>query len=186
MKLRFSFVLCSVLIYCIVSRPSVAASDESKSDETESDSDEEFRECSGIYLKSKGKLDIEIPSTKKSSMCLFGMNFALHTMRDIFESGAKKDMPDEAMCIMTEFDKADIPDYIIKMLYIAGSKTISEDERKTTLDAMETSTGEKFEGISTTCEVDLEKLRKLLETMSQYNFDSSEEKSDSTIKTETA
>lgn len=174
MKLRVSFVMCSVLIYCIVSCPSAAASDESNSNESKSDSDEDFRECAGQYLKSKGKLDIEITSSKKSSMCLFGMNFALRALRDVFENKVRKDMPNEATCIMNEFDKADMLDFIIQIGYIQGNEKVPEDERKTALAAMENLGDEKLKVIATTCGVDSEKL----ESMFDNGFDSSEEKTE--------
>lgn len=180
MKLRFSFILCGVLIFCMT----VAASDESKSDE--SDSDEDFRECSGIYLKSKGKLDIEVPSGKKSSMCLFGMNFALRAMRDVFESRVKKDMPDKAECIMTEFDKADILDFVIQIGYIQANEQIPEDERKLSMGAMEGIGDEKLKTIATACGTDTDTLENVFETIFESAFDSSEEKGDSPAKTETA
>jgi hypothetical protein len=182
MKVRFSFVLCSVLIYCIASCPRVAASDESSSDESKSDSDEEFRECSGQYLKSKGLLDIEVTSSKQASMCLFGMNFALRALRDVIENKVKKEIPNEATCVMNEFDKAEILDFIIKIGYIQASENVPEDERKISLAAMENLGDEKLKVIATTCGVDSEKLEEIFDN----GFDSSEEEADSPAKTETA
>src|SRR5687768_2167951 len=104
MKSRSSFTLCGVLILYIISCLNVAAGESTETD-SDSKSDEDFRECTAYYLKSKGKIETELSFSKKSVMCVFSMQVALHRLRNVFETKMNKEMPNEANCAMEEFDK---------------------------------------------------------------------------------
>lgn len=148
MKLHSVLVLCSVLIWCLTVKTS----------EGGSASDQSFYDCVGVYLKSKGKLDIEIPSSRQSSFCLFGMNIALRGMRDALETKVTQDTPDKAACIMTEFDKNEMFDFALEIGYTKRNPRISEDERKVSVDALEIIGDDKLKTVATACGVDKEKL----------------------------
>lgn len=153
MKLRLSFVLFSVLISCIVSS--------SSGEKTRKDDDNGFAECAGIYLKSKGEIDHEVTFSKESSFCLSIIRNVVALMRSKYESQIVEDLPEVATCIMNEFDKVNIPDFVMKMAYIEDTNKISTDEKKTLVDNMETVGDDKLKAIATACAIDKDQLERV-------------------------
>ncbi len=164
MKLQFAFLLCGVLVLC----SNLAAAESSES----ADSDEEFTECTAVYLKSKGKLDIDVDTSKKSSMCIFGMHIAIRAIREVFENKLSGEMPTDVKCIMDGFDREEVFDHILKMGFVTNDKTMDETEKKTKLATMENEGEEMMKNIAKTCGVDEEKLADFMDG----SLDSSEEK----------
>lgn len=155
MKLSLSLLLCGVLVCCL----SLTAAEETEVDTSSSmsDSDEEFDQCMGQYLKSKGKLDMDVQVGKKSSMCLFGMQIAVHAIRDIFKEKVKMYLPEHVDCVMTEYDNVQVIDQVFKMAFVTSNKTMPESEKKTMVDALEKEAIEMMDSMAAKCGIEKEK-----------------------------
>lgn len=160
MKLPVSCVLFGVVICCIISC-SNASSEETSTEESKSD--EDMRECTGQYLKSKGEVEHEVTSSKESSMCLFTMQFAVAVLRSGFEDKTKEAVPDKATCIMDEFDKGKLLDFVLKLGYFQGNKKFSKHEQKTLVDNMKTLGDEKLRVIATACRIGEDELEAIFD-----------------------
>lgn len=155
-----SLILLVVLIYGLsVVVPISGDNVTDQVDTTIKLSEEDMKDCAEQYLKSKGKLDIEVPTSKKMSLCLSIIPHRLKLLREIMEKSMKKQMPNETSCVMTEFDEVDMLDRIIKFGYIMKAQPLSDDERKLRVDAMLNETEGLVKRIADTCKVDVEEIK---------------------------
>ncbi|KAJ6639355.1 hypothetical protein Bhyg_12099, partial [Pseudolycoriella hygida] len=152
MKSHFFFILCGVLIFGVIAEDA-ETKNESGSGEN---SDELLRDCTVIYLKSKGKLEAEPSNGKRESFCVFGIQLAIRAMRELMENKMKKNMPNEAKCLMEELDK----------------------KQEAATDALEKQVEEKMKDMGVKCGVAEEKMQDFMDD----GFDSSEENASSEDK----
>lgn len=87
------------------------------------------------------------------------MNVTYRGMRDDIENKVTKEMPDKTPCIMSEVDRKELLDVILQIGYTERNTRISENERKVSVDALETIGEEKLKTVATACGVDAEKLK---------------------------
>lgn len=172
MKLSLSLLLCGILIYGL---SVVAADDTENSSASTSDSDEESDQCIVQYLKSKGKLDVDVPVGKKSSMCVFGMQLTIQILRGMLENKVQKYLPEHLDCFMAEYDKLNIIDDIFYMGYVKNNKEIAEEEKTAKLATIEKNTMDLVYSIQTKCGIDKEKFEEFRAKEMQTFDDSSEE-----------
>lgn len=88
MNLRFSLVLCSVLVYGIIS----CSADDNQNNK-------ESHECIGQYLKSKGIIEYEVSPDKKSSMCLSVVEAQVIRLHGLYENKMKRELPNDSTCL---------------------------------------------------------------------------------------
>lgn len=130
-----------------------------------SSNDEDVQECAGVYLKSQGLLDREIPTSKQQSMCLSVMRSAVRDTRASFDNLLQAEMPNKAQCVMNEFDGVGFFDLSIKSEYITNEQTISSTEKQTIIDAIERKIAASFAAISVRCGVDLDELGAVIDKL---------------------
>ncbi len=141
MKLRLSFVVvCSVLLSCL----SLTFADRGKSS---------TRDCFGQYLKSRGKLDFELSGSKQESLC--NIQHSIRWIRDRFNAEATEDYPSEASCIMAEFDRYEMADYILLFGFYNVNVGVSPADNMLHVQRVEGEGNEVLNKIMSKCGVNL-------------------------------
>lgn len=136
MKLRFSFLLCSVLIYGCLSVTAAPAPVKASGDISERDM-ADMHDCLGQYLKRKGKLSQDEQTGNNWSKCYIFTDTLVRKIRENFENKTKEHLPNELDCVMREFEKNEITDFFMKVVYHQTGqnyKSLSATEKETLLD----------------------------------------------------
>lgn len=136
-------------------------------------------ECTGQYLKRKGKLSQDEETGNNWSMCVAFINTAVRVTREDYENKAKKFVPNELDCVMREFDKNEVTDFFMKGLYYHTFESLSAIEKATHMTniANEAETLERT--IATACAIDEEKFQTFLRSV----FPPRSEKSETPVVT---
>lgn len=159
MKLSLSLIFCAIVLLLYVTTIATATDESSSSESSSSVSAEDFEECATQYLKSKGKLKNDIPvDDKKLSACLAKMQIGLRTIRDKFENRMKMLIPNEANCLVADFDNKEILDYMIQVEYVMMTKSMTASEKSTETKILEDQGTEMVRTMAATCGVSHQKL----------------------------
>lgn len=147
MKLSFSFLLCSVLIYSTILCSNVSA-EEIAVEESDGVADDDT--CIVQYFKSKGKLPEDFPSKKASStLCRFTMIEVQRVIREIIKSELKEKLPKETDCVMEQFEKNQGMDlFLLVGIILAGDKKCQHEGL---LQGSRDETKELFKTTAVTC-----------------------------------
>lgn len=146
-------ILCSVLVYCILFCVSVAAAPAPEEDDgfiSGRGRKADIHDCTGQYLKRKGKLSQDEPTGDFWSMCRGMMDFLVHKAREDYENKARTDLPNELDCVIREFEKNEVTDFVIKVVFYHSSRSVPEDVKK----SIETEENTIKVTIATACGID--------------------------------
>ncbi len=148
MKFRLSFVMCAVLIG-IISLQTVAAS-------------ADFHECAGMYLQSKGQLEGDVSSFKKSSECMIVMQNFKREFRNGFEKFVKNVLSDEneSRCVLAGFDESEFTNKFIKIEFVKSESSLIDlrSEMEATLNTIKEEINNLARAVVTKCEIDKESI----------------------------
>ncbi len=143
MKLRLSFVVvCSVLLSCLSLTFAHVEN-------------HEFHNCVGQYLISKGKLVLQSSEIKKESSC--HVQQTINIARDQFNAQVTKEYPSEASCVMAEFDRYELVDYILLFGFYLTNLGVSRADNMIHLERVKGEGNEILNKVTSKCGVDLEK-----------------------------
>lgn len=154
-KIKMKFVLCSVLIGTIFL---ISESSSSENDETF----HAFHECSGIYLKNKGKVEYDVPTNKDHSNCMLVMLMYNRIVKNAFEKIVNKEIPNEATCVLTKFDESDTMDLVVKTAFVNTDSSLSPAEKDASLATTLKEADDSLEAILTKCGIDGDRLQSFM------------------------
>lgn len=124
-------ILCGcVIIYGIISCISVAAAPISEEDDGGISGRGiriDMHECTGQYLKKKGKLSQNEPTGDNWSMCRALIDTGVRSSREDFQNKAKEDLPNELTCLMREYDENEVTDFIMKNIFYTTYASIPKN-----------------------------------------------------------
>lgn len=160
MKLHFSIILCIGIIFCLsVSDAAPATDDNDDGGISGRGIKVDTHECTGQYLKNKGLIASDVPIGNSSPiMCrVFLQNFIPHA-RKSFENKVKTKLPTESDCLMTEFDKSGITDYLHKAAFYNTDESLTATEAENILATLFTEGQTLLTTIATACGVEVTKI----------------------------
>lgn len=148
MKLSLSLLLCSVLLYGTLFCLNVSA-DEEDNESGEGDTDDNT--CITDYLKNKEKLADDVPSVKASSLCSDTMTELVRIVNELVKTKMETEVPDEANCVMEEFEKKEIVDLVLKMQLIRSTAELSEFQKMTKMQSTLNELQEELKAVGSSC-----------------------------------
>lgn len=162
MNLYLSVLLAIGIISCLcLAAP--ATDDDGKGDGGLSGRgrDVDIHECTGQYLKSKGLLASDVPTGISSPvMCSVLTREVIPSLRKNFENKAKEMLPNEVVCLMIEFDKGEIVDFVFKFGFYKTHQSITAAEKGTHIAIIETE--KMMNTIASVCGIEEDKFAKFL------------------------
>lgn len=166
MKLKFSFLLCSVLIYGTLLCSNVTADEIIVDEETDGSHDDE--PCIVQHLKSKGKLPNDFPSPKASSLCRFTMIEVFRIVKEGLRDKMKQELPNKVDCIMEMYEQNETADIVLKIAIVKTTDSLTEDKQKTLLESPLNELKEHLTSTAKGCGIDgdtfMQHFRRIFET----------------------
>lgn len=145
MKFSISFALCGVL-FGLISLLSVTPVASIRED------DENLHECTGLYLKSKGKVEYEVTSNKTLSECMIPIQDVTRSFRDDYEVSMKRSLNnDESICVVAGLDKSDFSDKVIHITFVKTNSLLTRSEKDTTMTTMIDELHDMLKAVITNC-----------------------------------
>jgi hypothetical protein len=137
MKFAVYSLALSATLYCVYAR---AAIDEGEA-------------CIVQYLKRKGKLSEDFPTTLEtpSSHCEVSIPISTKIVREAYVDKINETFPNQSQCLIDEFDNREIVDHVLKVSVISESKKLSENSIKTQLEAARSDLKQDLEKIAIQC-----------------------------------
>lgn len=169
MNLEFWFILCIGIISCL----SVTAADNDADDGGLSGRGRkiDIHECTGQYLKSKGKLASDVPIGNSSpAMCRVLLQNYGPAGREEFENRAKEDFPNETACLMTEFDQSGIVDFILKAAFYQTYEGLTAAEKAIHYNSIANEADKLRDTFAATCGIKVDTFEKFLSSVFKTGF----------------
>lgn len=108
--------------------------------------------CLVQYLKRKAKLTNDFPSTiQPSPKCRLVMPLTLQIIRETLVDEIKEKVPNDSECLIKELDNQETVDQVIKISVIHESRSLSENEVTTQLEAARNQLKRDLENIAIQC-----------------------------------
>lgn len=124
----------------------------------------DLHECTGQYLKSKGKLFTDVPTgNSRPEMCHALLRDVVPGARVRFENKAKEILPNEVVCLMTEFDKGEVADFIIEVVFYKTYESFSATEKKIYYASIETVGHNLLNTMASACGIEKERFDAFVE-----------------------
>ncbi len=158
-------ILCSLLICGILSYLNVSAAPAFEEDDggiTGRGRKIDTHECTGQYLKRKGKLSQDEPTGTNWSMCVAMINAVVYAGRRDFEDAAKEVLPNELDCVMREYEKNEVIDFVMKTVFYQTYDSLSESDKKTNSANIATEGDALVTTMSTACGIEQGKFNTFL------------------------
>ncbi len=152
MKFSISFALCGVL-FGLISLLSVTPVASIRED------DENLHECTGIYLKNKGKVEYDVPSNKTLSECKIPIQDLVSPFRNDLEVLAKRDLSNESTCVISGIYKSEFNDTFIQIAFVKTNSLLTRTEKDTTMTAMIYQLNDVIKAVLTKCGIDEDRLK---------------------------
>lgn len=138
------------VIYCVVSCAALCSVEANQYPD-------QFREqnaCLVKYLKNKRKLSTDyqsaIPASSKCRNRPFVLKFARSELKDLIA----KNIPNAAECLTSKINYREAVDYVVKIMVLQNSESLSDTEKQTQVEATRSQIKEEFERILSDCNTD--------------------------------
>jgi hypothetical protein len=137
----------------------------------------ERQACLVRYLQTKGKLSADFPKDiqsvePRSSDCDFITGMAINVIKSAVFMSIEDEIPDAALCLITQLKNKEAFDYVAKIMVLAHSRSINDTERSTQAEATRSQFKEDLEKIATHCETDDKKFINLFKEILGLKNDS--------------